>query len=108
MIEAAAANQPDAPLRLAELLCERLCHDLSSQLGSLAGAVELAVDDPVNLTEALSVATDSATALTRRLRLLRAAWAGDCGALSPAEIAALVAGHGHRVSLDGSYWIPGW
>ncbi len=100
MIEAAAANQPDAPLRLAELLCERLCHDLSSQLGSLAGAVELAVDDPVNLTEALSVATDSATALTRRLRLLRAAWAGDCGALSPAEIAALVAGHGHRVSLD--------
>ena len=47
MIEAAAANQPDTPLRLAELLCERLCHDLSSQLGSLAGAVELAVDDPV-------------------------------------------------------------
>ncbi len=85
---------------MAELLCERLCHDLSSSLGSLAGAVEVAVDDPVNAAEALSVATESAGALTRRLRLFRAAWAGDCGALSPAEIAAMLAGHASRVSLD--------
>ena len=104
MTEAARSNCPDGPLRFAELLCERLCHDLSSLVGSLAGAVELAVDDPVNGPvngpEALSVAKESAAALTGRLRLLRAAWGSDCGALSPAEIRALLAGQASRVSLD--------
>ncbi len=100
MTEAARSSCPDGPLRFAELLCERFCHDLSSLVGSLAGAVELAVDDPVNGPEALSVAKESAAALTGRLRLLRAAWGSDCGALSPAEIRALLAGQASRVSLD--------
>ncbi len=102
-----AAAEPDRlpgrvgeTLRLAELLSERLCHDLSGPLGSLAGAVELAVDDLASRAEALAVATESAAALTGRLRLFRAAWGGDGGMLSPVEIAALVGGYSRRVSLD--------
>ncbi len=100
MTEAANPDHLAGALRLAELLSERLCHDLSGSLGSLAGAVELAVDDLASRAEALSIATELATTLTGRLKLFRAAWGSDCGALSPAEIAALTTGHTRRVSLN--------
>ncbi len=90
------------PLRLAEILCARFCHDFSGVLGSLMGAIELARDEPQANAEALSVGADAAVVLAKRLRLLRAAWAGDCGPLAPAQLAALGEGlsFGKPIRLD--------
>ncbi len=92
-------HQPDA-LRLADALCARLCHDLSSPLGTLTGALEMMADDASALEDAMPIATETATAMVGRLRLLRAAWAGDCGPLSVAQLAALAAGLPPRVSVE--------
>jgi histidine phosphotransferase ChpT len=90
------------PLHLAELLCARLCHDLSGPLGSLMGATELAIEDEQERGEALAVAADSAAALGRRLRLLRAAWGGESGPLDVEAFQELAEGLsvGRRVSVD--------
>lgn len=97
------ADDPESrALRLAETLATRLCHDLSGPLGSLAGAVELAAEEATDASEALEVALESATALSRRLRLLRAAWGSDSAPLHPEEIVALAAGlaGAERLRLD--------
>ena len=98
------ADLPD--LSLAELVCARLCHDLSSLLGSLTGTLELVLEAGPP-TEELSVAADSAVALTLRLRLLRAAWAGTSEPLDLPELTALARGlPANRVGLDISHLPP--
>jgi histidine phosphotransferase ChpT len=99
-----ATALPD--LSLAELVCARLCHDLSGLLGSLTGTLEL-VTEAGPPTEELAVATDTAVALTLRLRLLRAAWAGPPEPLDLPELAALARGlPASRVGLDVSHLPP--
>lgn len=90
-------------LELASALCARLCHDLSSPLGTLSGTLDLVADEPDNAAAALSVAGETAVTMVARLKLLRAAWAGDCGPLNRGRIADLAAGLPPRVrvSLDG-------
>ena len=94
-----------APLRLAELLAARLSHDLSGLAGVLAAALELAADDP-DPAEALSLARDAAAELAARLRLLRAAWAGDGGPQSRRTLEALLPGLGRRTRADLSALDP--
>ena len=84
-------------LALASALCARLCHDISSPLGTLAGTLELAAEEPDQAEEALSLAGESAQSLVKRLQLLRAAWAGDCGPMGRARLAELAAGLPARV-----------
>lgn len=92
----------DDRLQLTELLCARLCHDLSGLLGSLAGTLEVVTEEG-GTTEATSIATDTATALVLRLRLLRAAWAGLTEPLDLPRLTALACGlAARRVRLDVS------
>lgn len=79
------------PLHLAELMAARLCHDLSGPVGPMAGMLELAREEPDAATEALAVVSESADGLVARIRLLRAAWGGDCGAMDIEAIATLLA-----------------
>lgn len=78
------------PLQLAELMAARLCHDLSGPVGPMAGMVELALEEPADAEEALTVIGQTADGLIARIRLLRAAWGGDCGAMDIETIAGLV------------------
>ncbi len=92
----------DDHVTLTELVCARLCHDLSGLLGSLLATLELVAEETAP-TEALSVATDTAVALTLRLRLLRAAWAGQPEPLDLTRLTALAQGlAARRVGLDVS------
>jgi len=100
----------DAALRLAELMAARLCHDLSGPVGTLAGVLDGAGGDPA----ALQLAEETAGQLSRRLRLLRAAWAADAPGLSVAELRALAAGLANRRAAvdfsgvaDGADFEPG-
>ena len=97
-----AASSADGlhSLQLADALCARLCHDFSSPLGTLMGALEMVADDPASIEDAMPIATETTAALAARLRLLRAAWAGECGPLSRTEIVALAAGLPPRVRVD--------
>jgi histidine phosphotransferase ChpT len=91
-------------LRLAELLAARLCHDLSGPLNTLGGVLELARDDPRMLADAVAEAGAAAVTLTRRLRLLRAAWGGLGDPLSTADLTLLsdgLPGNRLRIDLDG-------
>ncbi len=91
-------------LRLAELLAARLCHDLSGPINTLGGVLELARDEPRMVIEALAEAGEAAVTLTRRLRLLRAAWGGLGDPLSTADLALLsdgLPGNRLRIDLDG-------
>lgn len=90
-------------LELASALCARLCHDLANPLGTLSGTLELALEEPEEAAEALSIAGEAAAAMVARLQLLRAAWAGDCGPMGRAGLAELAAGLPPRVKpvLDG-------
>ncbi len=94
-------------LDLVSALCARLCHDISSPLGTLAGTLELATEEPDQAEEALSLAGESTTYLINRLQLLRAAWAGDCGALTRARLAELAAGLPGRVKAVLDDLAPG-
>ena len=94
-------------LHLADALCARLCHDLSGSLGTLTGVLDLAADDPSYLPEALPLASETAMAMTQRLRLLRTAWGGPCGSVSTGELIGLAAGLPSRVQLDVSQLAPG-
>jgi histidine phosphotransferase ChpT len=90
----------DDRLRLTELVCARLCHDLSGLLGSLVGTLELVTEGSKD-TEAASIATDTATALVLRLKLLRAAWGGQPEALDLPRLTVLATGLAtRRVGLD--------
>ena len=88
--------------RLAECLCARLCHEMSGGLGTVAGTLDMALHDPAP-GEALALAHEAAAEMVDRLRLLRAAWAGDCGAMDAGLLGSLLAGiPAHvRVELDG-------
>ncbi len=85
---------------LADSLCARLCHEMSGPLGTLTGALELAVEDPASAPETLQLATEAAAQMVLRVRLLRAAWAGDCGALSVPALADLAAGLPPRIRVE--------
>ncbi|WP_158742545.1 histidine phosphotransferase family protein [Acidisphaera sp. L21] len=87
-------------MQLADALCARLCHDLASPLGTLMNALELAADDPDSLEDALPLANETAVEMGSRLRLLRTAWAGDCGPQSTAQLVELAAGLPSRVKAD--------
>ncbi len=81
-------------LDLAEALCARLCHDLSGPLGTLAGALEIAAEVGEAVSEddaALELANEASAQMKDRLRLYRAAWGGGTGAMTAADISALVA-----------------
>jgi histidine phosphotransferase ChpT len=100
------ANQMDDRLRLTELVCARLCHDLSGVVGSLVGALELMAEE-ARTTEPIAIATGSATALMLRLRLLRAAWAGQPEPVDLPQLTALARGLPNtRVGLDVSALPP--
>lgn len=91
-----------AGLPLAELLCARLCHDFSGPLGTLIAAAELLEDQAADPAEVRATVLDSAHALSRRLRYVRAAWGVGGSAITPAELLELaegVPGHG-RVRVD--------
>ncbi len=79
------------PLHLAELMAARLCHDLSGPVGPMAGMLELAREEPAAAAEALAVVSESTDGLVARIRLLRAAWGGDCGAMDIEAMSALLA-----------------
>ncbi len=87
-------------MALADAICARLCHDLASPLGTLMGALELASEDPDSVEDALPLAHETAAAMGARLKLLRAAWAGDCGPLSVPQLIELAAGLPSRVQAD--------
>jgi histidine phosphotransferase ChpT len=87
-------------MQLAESLCARLCHDMSGPLGTVTGALELALDDPDSAVESLQLAQEASTQMVMRLRLSRAAWAGDCGPLDASGLAELARGLPARVNLD--------
>ena len=90
--------------RLARLVAGRLCHDLSGLLGTLMGALEMSLDETPRPGEALLLADDAARELGVRLRLLRAAWAGDGTVLDGEGLAALMPGlpAGRRVRVDAT------
>ncbi len=106
-MDQASMGQDVDRLRVADALCARLCHDLSGPLGTLTGALDLAAEDAAYVSEALPLASESAQIMTHRLRLLRAAWGGDCGRLSSADLADLAAGLPSRVQADVSQLGPG-
>lgn len=76
---------------LAQDIAARLCHDLAGLAGTLAAAIGMAAEEeePRAAAEALSMANQTASALSRRLGLLRAAFAGgeapDWPSLAQAE-----------------------
>jgi histidine phosphotransferase ChpT len=87
-------------LRLGELICARVCHDLGGLAGTLAGTLDLAQDDPGG--EAMALARETALALSKRLKLLRAAFGPNSGPLRPADIAELAGGIGDRLQVNAS------
>ncbi len=100
--------EPQATLsQLADALCARLCHDLASPLGTLMNALELMADDPAAAADALALASEAALGMGRRLKLLRAAWAGDCGPLDAAGLADLALGLPPRVRAELGGLHPG-
>jgi histidine phosphotransferase ChpT len=93
-------THPTQTTHLAESLCARLCHEMSGPLGTVMGALELAGEDPDSAVESLQLAQEAAAQMVARLRLSRAAWAGDCGPLDAAGLADLAAGLPARARLE--------
>jgi histidine phosphotransferase ChpT len=87
-------------LMIAETLCARLCHDFAGPLGTVMGGLELMTGGQGVKAQALQLASDAAVAMGGRLRLMRAAWTGDCGPLDAAQLGALAAGLPARVRAD--------
>lgn len=100
VMDQASARQHVDQLQLADALCARLCHDLSSPLGTLINALDLAAEDPAFLPEALPLASESGLQMARQIRLLRAAWGGNCGRLDNKDLLTLAAGLPARVKVD--------
>lgn len=88
----AGAVVTQASLNLAQAIATRLCHDLAGGLGTLMGTLELAGEDPSMAAEAQKLANDTATALVRRLRLLRVAWGQEPASMQGPDIVALAHG----------------
>jgi histidine phosphotransferase ChpT len=95
---------PDVPMMPLDAVvagvATRICHDLAGLVGTLGGALDLLDDDP----EAAPLARDCAGQLTARLRLFRAAWGGNAGALDGGALAALARGlpGAERLTIDFS------
>jgi histidine phosphotransferase ChpT len=87
-------------LHLGEMICARVCHDLGGLAGTLAGALDLAQDEGGG--EAIALARETADALARRLRLVRAAFGPVSEPLGAPGIADLAAGLDERVRVDVS------
>jgi histidine phosphotransferase ChpT len=83
-------------LRLMELVSAQLCHDI----GGLAGTLEQAL--PAGATCDPDPAKAALDALATRLRLRRAAWGPEAGAVSPERIKLLAQGLPDRVRVDVS------
>lgn len=96
----------DDRLRLAELLTARLCHDLSGLLGGVHGTLDLLLEE-LGANETAAIAHETATALTRRMKLLRTAWGGPPEPLDLPQFTALALGLANRrVVLDVSALSP--
>lgn len=97
------ATRPEAAwqdgIRLAEVLAARLCHEFGGPLGTVAAALEFARGGE-SAPEALALAAEAAAAMTARLRLLRAAWAGGADALDGPGLRALCGGLPPKVAVD--------
>ena len=87
-------------LRLGELICARVCHDLSGLAGALIGTLDLAQGEPGG--EAAALAHETALALSKRLKLLRAAFGPVSEPLTPSGIADLAGGISDRLQVDAS------
>jgi histidine phosphotransferase ChpT len=90
-------------LQLAELLSAKFSHDLSGLLGSLTGVLELAGDAaPGSADDEVALATETASVLLLRLKLLREAWGGVDEPMDLATLAARKRGTvgEHRLELD--------
>lgn len=95
-------HHQDMSSTLAQTLVTRLCHDLAGMVGTLSGALEMISEDPSTAEEALPIANEAATALNRRLRVLRAAWGGPGDGFGVAELRDLACGlaQGRKTSID--------
>ncbi|MGH7102338.1 MAG: histidine phosphotransferase family protein [Acetobacteraceae bacterium] len=95
-------------LQLAEILCARLCHDIAGPLGALIGSLDLAAEaDGAMAEEVIGMARETGRNLVSRLRLLRAAWAGNGTALDLASLGELAQGlPRQRLLLDVSALSP--
>ena len=91
-------------LRLGELICARVCHDLSGLIGALIGTLDLAQSEPGG--EAVALARETALALSKRLKPLRAAFGPISEPLRPSDIAALAGGISDRMQVDVSSLQP--
>jgi histidine phosphotransferase ChpT len=87
-------------IRLAEVLAARLCHEFGGPLGTVAAALEIARGDADTAPEAIAHAGEAATAMTARLRLVRAAWAGGVDDLDVAGLHVLCGGLPSQVAVD--------
>lgn len=80
---------PGETIRLVELTCARLCHDLGGLIGTVDNALEMVLDDAARDNEVLAFATSASKALTRRLRLMRAALGPETEAMTLSALRAL-------------------
>jgi histidine phosphotransferase ChpT len=91
-------------VRLVELTCARLCHDLGGLIGTVGNALDMLSEDPIQDSEVFAFATSAAGALTRRLRLMRAAWGPETTAMSVATLRSLAVPplEARRIALETS------
>jgi histidine phosphotransferase ChpT len=89
-------------LRLVELTCARLCHDLGGLIGTIGNALDMVTEDAGQQSEVVAFAATAAKALTRRLRLMRAAWGPETNAMTLSGLRALSvpALEARRIVLD--------
>jgi histidine phosphotransferase ChpT len=89
-------------IRLVELVCARLCHDLGGLIGTVGNALDMVAEDAGRDNEVLAFASSAASALTQRLRLMRAAWGPEVDAIGLPALVRLVtpALAARRVGLD--------
>ncbi len=93
-------TNPTQTTHLADTLCAKLCHEMSGPLGTVTGALDMAAEDPQTAAESLQLAQEAASQMVLRLRLLRAAWAGDCGPMDAVDLAALATGLPPRIKVE--------
>ncbi len=87
-------------LALTDTLTSRVCHDMAGLVATLSGTLEMVLEDGDTGGEAASLAVEAASALTARIKLLRAAWGG--GDFDDSTLEGLAAGlpGRNRLTLD--------
>jgi histidine phosphotransferase ChpT len=92
----------DQTIRLVELICARLCHDLGGLIGTVGNALDMVAEDAGGDTEIVAFASSASTALTQRLRLMRAAWGPEAKRIALPELMKLVSAPlaARRIGLD--------